>query len=458
MKLWKKILCGFLAVIVLIAAVVTWLLIDSQNYEIPDQKEEITNNTGLIQAHGRSLYDANGDQILLRGVNAGNVLLQEGWMSVFALDPERDEDGNLVKDKDGNLQYPEFSEAEFRSGLASNPNLKGHDIQELMEYYWSCMFTEEDFRIIKEDLEMNTVRLPFFYLNILNEDLSQKSEAEAFEYLDWFVEQAGKQGLYVVLDLHGAPGSQSGYEHSGTLVKEAGLWHSEANIAATVDLWDFVSDHYSKTRPDLGKWVATYDIMNEPTYEHGGTTTEECWQVFDRIYDAIRENGDAHVITMEGCWDFSALPDPADYGWENVQYEYHWYNWQNNIIPYEAFFAYYDATNQGRDYDVPVFIGEFTAFEDRDAWADMLGLFEERQYSWTVWSYKAAVTGWWTTSWGVYTIQMNLDTATEATKCNVATCTYEEFIAACESTRTEHCATATLYEVLKNWTTTNPEN
>ena len=115
-----------------------------------------------------------------------------------------------------------------------------------------------------------------------------------------------------------------------------------------------------------------------------------------------------------------------------------------------------DATNQGRDYDVPVFIGEFTAFEDRDAWADMLGLFEERQYSWTVWSYKAAVTGWWTTSWGVYTIQMNLDTATEETKCNVATCTYDEFIAACESTRTEHCATATLYEVLKNWVATHP--
>ena len=456
MKLWKKILCGLLAVVVVITAVITWLLVDSQNYEIPDQKEEIHNNTGLIQAYGRSLYDANGDQILLRGVNAGQILMQEGWMSVFALEPKRDEDGNLEKDKDGNLQYPEFSEFEFRSGLASNPNLKDYDIQDLLEYYWHCFFTEEDFRIIKEDLGMNTIRLPFYYRNILNEDLTRQSEADAFAYLDWFVSQAACHGLYVVLDLHGAPGSQSGYEHSGTLVKEAGLWKNEAYIQATIDLWDFVSDHYSKTRPDLGKWVATYDIMNEPTYEHGGTTTEECWEVFDRIYDTIRENGDAHVITMEGCWDFSALPDPADYGWENVQYEYHWYNWQNQFIPYDAFFAYYDATNQGRDYDVPVFIGEFTAFEDRDAWQEMLGLFEERQYSWTVWSYKAAVTGWWTTSWGVQTVQMKLDTATEETKCNVATCTYEEFIAACESTRTEHCARGTLWEVLTDWTAQHP--
>ena len=456
MKLLKKILCGLLAVIVLIAGVVTWLFIDSQNYEIPDQKEEISNTTGLIQAYGRSLYDANGDQIMLRGVNAGHILGQEGWMSVFALEPKRDEDGNLEKDKDGNLQYPEFSEAEFRNGLSSNPNLKDHDLQELMEYYWSCCFTEDDFRIIKEELNLNAIRLPFHYLNILNEDLTRKSEADAFEYLDWFLTQAAKHGIYVILDLHAAPGSQNGYEHSGTLVKEAGLWDNETYVRATVDLWDFVSDHYTKTRSDLGKWVATYDILNEPTYEHGGTTTEECWNVFDKIYDAIRENGDQHVITMEGCWDFSALPDPADYGWKNVQYEYHWYNWQNSIIPYDAFFAYYDATNQGRDYDVPVYIGEFTAFENRDAWKEMLTLFEERQYSWTVWNYKAAVIGWWTTSWGVYTIQMNLDTATEATKCNVATCTYEEFIAACEMTRTEHCATATLYEVLKEWTNDHP--
>lgn len=450
-KWWKKVLVGLLAVTVALAAVVTWLFIDSQNYKIPEQKKKIENNTGLIQAYGRSLYDANGDQILLRGVNAGQILMQEGWMSVFALEPLYDEDGNLVKDQDGNLQYPEFAEEQFREGLASNPNLKDYDVEELLEYYWSCFFTEEDFRIIKEDLGMNTIRLPFYYRNILNDDLTRKTEEEAFAYLDWFLEQAAKYGLYVVLDLHGAPGSQNGYEHSGTLVKEAGLWDNEAYVSAVVDLWDYVSEHYSRTRPDLGKWVATYDLLNEPTYEHGGSTTEECWEVFDRIYDTIRENGDVHVITMEGCWDFSALPDPKDYGWENVQYEYHWYNWENDLIPYDAFFAYYDTTNQGRDYDVPVYIGEFTAFEDREAWQEMLSLFEERQYSWTVWSYKAAVTGWWTTSWGVYTIQMKLDPATEAAKCNVATCTYEEFVAACEMTRTENCVTATLYEVIRDW-------
>ena len=188
--------------------------------------------------------------------------------------------------------------------------------------------------------------------------------------------------------------------------------------------------------------------MNEPTFSYGGSTTRECWDLFDRIYDAIRENNDAHVITMEGCWDFGKLPDPADYRWENVQYEYHWYNWWSDLLPYDLLYAYHDFWNIGRDYDVPVYIGEFTLFEDTDAWENQLQLFRDRNYSWTVWSYKASVTGWWTTSWGVYTCQLKAVTENEDLKCNVSTCTYEEFIAACEKTRTEQCATGTLYDVL----------
>lgn len=447
-RVWKRLFLILLAVVVLLAAAVGGLLLHSRNYSIPDQPAFMENSTGLVQARGRSLYDPQGNRLQLKGINAGQILLQEGWMSPFALEPMKNQDGSYVKDADNNIQYPEFTEEEFRSGIKSNPNLNSYDLEALMAIYWDCFFTEEDFRIIKEELGLNTIRLPFYYLNILNEDLTLKSEEAAFAYLDWFVSQAAQQELYVVLDLHGAPGSQNGFEHSGAAERVAGLWQSEEKIAATVALWDFVSTHYTHSRPDLGKWIATYDILNEPTYTYNGSTTKECWDVFDRIYDAIRENGDAHVVTMEGCWDFSCLPDPADYGWENVQYEYHWYNWWSNILPDALLLAYHDMKNIGKDYDVPVYIGEFTLFEDRQAWADQLALFDERNYSWTVWNYKTTVTGWWTSSWGVYTCQLKCVTETEETKCNIATCTYEEYVAACEKTRTENCVTSTLYEVL----------
>lgn len=451
----KRVIKIFLFTVLILLAVVALglggLFLHSQTYAIPPQDPTIENTTGLVQAHGRSLYDAQGNALQLKGINAGQILLQEGWMSPFALEPSKKEDGRYVKDSDGNLQYPEFSEEEFRAGIRSNPNLNTYDLEELMAIYWNCFFTEEDFRIIKEDLQLNTIRLPFYYLNILNEDLTLKSEEEAFSYLDWFISQAARQELYVVLDLHGAPGSQNGYEHSGVKDREANLWDREENVAATVALWDFVSHHYTETAPELGKWIATYDLMNEPTYGYQGVTNRNCWDVFDRIYDAIRDNQDHHVITMEGCWDFSTLPDPAEYGWENVQYEYHWYNWWSDVLPYEVLYTYYDTTNIGRDYDVPVFIGEFTLFEDTQRWQKQLTMFDERNYSWTIWNYKTTVTGWWTSSWGVYTCQLHCDTAAEETKCNVATCTYEEYVAACEKTRTENCATGTLYQVLKEY-------
>lgn len=448
MSVLKK-LGSILAVIaLLLALLVGGAVLWSAAYTIPEQAPSIENTTGLVQAQGRWLYDAQGLPLQLKGINVGQLLLQEGWMSPFALEPLTQTDGSYVTDADGNLQYPEFTESEFRQALAANPNLAAYPVQTLLEYYYSCFFTEEDFRIIREDLGLNTLRLPFYYLNILQEDLTLKAETEAFAYLDWFLEQAAAQGLYVVLDLHGAPGSQNGYEHSGTPLRESELWENQAYLDATAALWKAVANHYTHTRPDLGAWIAAYDLLNEPTYGYKGTTTRECWDFFDVLYDTIRDTGDAHVITMEGCWDFSALPDPADYGWENVQYEYHWYNWWPSTIPYRLFYAYQDLSNVFRNYDVPVLIGEFTVFEDRENWARELALFDKRSYSWTIWNYKTTVTGWWTSSWGVYTCQLHL---TEQPKCNAATCTYAEFVAACEATRTENCATGTLYEVLRDY-------
>ena len=452
-KITKIVLISLGGLIGLALLVCAILAINHATYKVDEPDERIENTTGLVQASGRSLYDEQGNRLQLVGINAGQILIQEGWMGLFSLEPMRNEDGLYVKDKDGNIQYPEFSEEEFREGLKSNPNLASYDIDELMKYYWEQFFIEEDFRIIKEDLGLNTIRFPFYYLNILNEDLSLKTKEEAFWYLDWFLSMCQKYDLYCVLDLHGAPGSQNGYEHSGAKERVAGLWESEENVNATIALWDYISEYYTNDKPELGKVIATYDILNEPTIEYKKTTTKACWDVFDKIYDVIRENGDNHVITFEGCWSYAALPDPEDYGWENIQYEYHWYNWFTDFINYDMFFIYQDMNNIGRDYDVPVLIGEFTAFEDRKAWDKVLGLFDERYYSWTVWNYKTCVTGWWTSSWGAYTIQMKAVTEWEETKCNVAICTYEEFIETCNMCRTgsPNCVTSTLYDVLVDY-------
>ena len=70
---------SLLGLVLLVGITVGWLYIYSQNYKIPEQAASIENDTGLIQAFGRTLYDANGQPIQLKGVNVGQLLMQEGY-------------------------------------------------------------------------------------------------------------------------------------------------------------------------------------------------------------------------------------------------------------------------------------------------------------------------------------------------------------------------------------------
>lgn len=422
------------------------------NYKVTPEHEKITNETGLIQAVGKSLYDKNGYPVRLRGVNIGNALLQEDWMTAFQVGEQKDEHGNYIKN-DNYIQYTHFAEKQFREAIEGNPSFAEYSVEDVVETYAKYFFSEEDFVRVKEDLNLNAIRLPFYYLDILNKDLSMKDETEAFDYFDWFLENCKKNDIYCILDLHGAPGSQNGYDHSGVIDGLGNLWDDETYIQATVKLWDEVSSYYTNKRPDLGAYIATYDILNEPREVSTNNTTEKCWNVFDRIYDAIRENNDNHVVTFEGCWDFSALPNPEVYGWENVQYEYHWYNWNSDAVPYDIYYMFNELSNIGRNYNVPVLIGEFTLFENKEAWHKQLNLFDQRNYSWTIWNYKTCVDGWWTSSWGVYTIEQKFVTEWEQKRVNIATCSYEEFLSVCEMVKTdsEKCFTGTLYTVLKEY-------
>ena len=425
------------------------------NYKVTPEKEKIENNTGLIQAYGKALYDKDGNHIQLKGVNIGNALVQEDWMTAFQVGEAKDENGEYIMDWI-HFTYKHFAEKQFREAIKENTAFDDYSVDDIVETYAKSFFNENDFKIVKNDLKMNAIRLPFYYLDILNEDLSVKDQKEAFDYFDWFLENCKQNDIYCILDLHGAPGSQNGYDHSGVTDELANLWDNEEYIKATVRIWDTISSYYTNVKPELGAYIATYDILNEPREVEAKSTTKKCWGVFDRIYDSIRENNDKHVITMEGCWDFSALPNPKDYEWENVQYEYHWYNWNDKAVPYDIYYMFNELSNIGRNYDVPVLIGEFTLFDNQEAWQKQLALFDQRNYSWTIWNYKTCVAGQWQSSWGVYTISLNFkDDKGENPdrKWNITNCTYEEFLDACEAVKTNNkfAQTGTLYNVISEY-------
>jgi glucan 1,3-beta-glucosidase len=113
--------------------------------------------------------------------------------------------------------------------------------------------TEADFVWLKRH-NIEAVRIPVGYW-LLNGD---KPYSGGIEYLDWAVAMSEKYSLKVVIDLHGLPGSQNGYDHSGRAGK-AEWFDDESYRAGSLDIIARFAERY-KAHASL--WGI--QIINEP--------------------------------------------------------------------------------------------------------------------------------------------------------------------------------------------------
>lgn len=325
-------------------------------------------NLTMLRTDGQAIVNAAGETVLLRGVNLGGWLVQESWM-------------NLTN---ASCQAESFQVLDERFGK----EVREH----LFSVYEDNYLAESDFDNIAA-LGMNVVRLPFAWWNILGDDGSLKEDA--FARLDWAVECCAARGLYVILDLHAARGSQNNQDNSGEM-NGSQLWKNETYQDQMLYLWECVAAHY-KGNPA----VAAYDLLNEPGGDLKSTSVTQ-WEYFDRLYEAIRAVDPEHIIMIESCWDPEDLPAPDRYGWENVVYQYHWYKW-NADNDYWAQKLNVDVKlhkMKQTNHPVPGFLGEFTLFQSMDAWKYALETYSNAGLGWTIWTYK--VTG--SSTWGLYNV------------------------------------------------------
>lgn len=327
-----------------------------------------TPSVSMLKADGKRIVNAEGQTVLLRGVNVGGWLVQEAWM-------------NLTN---APCQAEAFQTLDARFGRETR--------ERLFSVYEDNYLTEADFDNI-QSLGMNVVRIPFAWWNILTDEGTLR--ADAFDRLDWAVRCCAERGMYVILDLHAARGSQNNQDNSGEM-NGSNLWKQPLYQDQTVLLWEQVAAHY-RDEPA----VAAYDLLNEPGGDFKSTGVTQ-WEFFDRAYQAIRAIDPAHIIMMESCWDPENLPAPERYGWENVVYQYHFYKW-NADNDYRAQKLNVDVKLHKlalADYPVPSFLGEFTLFQSMEAWTYALNAYSDAGMGWTIWTYK--VTG--DSTWGLYNV------------------------------------------------------
>ena len=441
----KKILIGLVSVLLVVAILAGGLVVygnlyvsKQHNSDTPSHVDIDANEFGTITAVGRGLYDANGDRFEIKGINFGNLFIAEGWMTVNSVGAAFNDDGSFVKVNEQGIveEYEEIYQEEMDKILAdrvANGDFTQEQLDELNEAFFYAYCTEADFQLIK-DTGLNTIRLPMYYRNFMEgPDEALTMREDAFEKLDYFLELAKKYDLKVIVDMHGVVGGQSGYEHCGT--RDMDFWENETYIQSMCDLWRNIACYYVTERPDLASTILAYDLVNEPTKRTDIGTGPLQWQVMDRLYDAIREVDQHHVISIEGVWYPMSLPSPEKYGWENVLYQYHFYNWNSgNGVSNEMFYSLMYILYSMSDYDVPKFVGEFNFFGDKASWSKYLAQYDELGWGWTIWSYKIVSVGWWESSWGLVVNKLNIqndaDTPIEdyKLKLDLRTASYEEIM------------------------------
>ena len=468
-KVWQKILIGVGIFAASLLLIVVGLALAGNAYvasksadDIPEKVEIEPNAYGTVVAVGRGLYDANGNCFDIKGINFGNLFISEGWMTVNSIGALYNEDGSFqsVNEQGVVEAYEEIFQEEFDAILAervANGDFTEEQLAQMLDAFFYAYCTEADFKLIS-DTGLNTIRLPMYYRNFMQgPDDALTMRPDAFLKLDYFLELAKKYDLKVIIDMHGVVGGQSGFEHSGT--RDIDFWKNETYIQSMCELWKNIATYYVEERPDLASTILAYDLVNEPTSRHEVGTGKLQWQVMDRLYDAIREVDTHHVVSIEGVWYTASLPNPEKYGWENVLYQYHFYNWNHDKgISNELFYTLMNALYMFHDYDVPKFVGEFSFFGNKDAWDKYLHQYDELGWGWTVWSYKIVSVGWWDSSWGLVVHKMFLENPADTPiedyklKLDIRTASFEEIMSLWSNEQTQYNGQEGAYKLYEDGT------
>lgn len=355
----------------------------------------------FVTAEGTALRrkKTTGEFLKLTGVNFGNYLSWEPWMFFGRNHP-------FVQ----NNVYPD--DWSIRQSLLRRFDIGNDGLTEILNAYRRAYIQETDLNNLMRQ-GVNVIRLPLYIQDIRPIDDFGNWETSTFDFsaIDRIVKLSGDRGLYVILDLHGAPGCQSDKDATGR-VNFNRLFSPDSDVfrTRTVELWSSLAEHYKNNTTVLG-----YDLLNEPfgVLTQGYYPTQEAayaalWTLYNRIYNAIRAvpsqngaNDTNHLIIIEGIpsdRDWDTLPNPTAYGWSNVMYQLHYYGFNfdenGNIIgvkSYEDHIAYLNdklANSKQALYKVPVQIGEFNGFGEARIWKLLLDTFNAQGWQWCSWSYK----------------------------------------------------------------------
>lgn len=316
------------------------------------------NAQGFLRAEGKQIVNEAGDPVILRGMGLGGWMVQEGYM----------------------LQTASFANPQWQIREKITELIGEADTEEFYEAWLANHCRKSDIDSLKS-WGFNSVRLPMHYnlftLSIQDEPVQGQNTwlDKGFELTDSLISWCAQNEMYVILDLHAAPGGQ-GYDQgiSDYNPEFPSLWESQENRDKTVALWRRIAERYADE-----PWVGAYDLLNEPNWNLPGGN--QLRALYNQIVAQIRQVDTKHLVIIEGNWfanDFTGLTPPWD---DNMAYGPHKYWSYNNPADIQWVLTIRDQ------FDVPLYFGE--SGENSNTWfRDAIKLIEDHEIGWAWWPMK----------------------------------------------------------------------
>lgn len=306
---------------------------------------------GFLRVDGTKIINDEGE-FFLKGIGLGGWMLMEGYM----------------------FKTSGFADAEHQIREHIQEVIGSQKTNEFFDYLHQNFVTQTDIDKIAE-WGFNSIRLPMHYNKLTPENQPGVYLEKGFGYIDSLLQWCEKNRLYLILDLHAAPGGQSDEPISDYDSDKPSLWESEDNKQHTIDLWREIAARYADKQ-----WIGGYDLINETKWDLGNNNAA-LRELMIRITDAIREVDTNHIVFIEGNWfatDFRGLAPPWD---DNMVYSFHKY-W--NVNTQDEISKYLTLREQS---ERPLWLGE--TGENSNVWfTECAILMKENNIGWAWWPLK----------------------------------------------------------------------
>lgn len=305
----------------------------------------------LVRTEGRNFIAPDGSVLHIKGISLGNWLMPEGYMFKF-----------------------EVSKAPRQIYGAFDRLLGSEKAAAFWKEYRERYIAEDDIKFIKS-VGFNTVRIPLHYGLFMTDD--GVLQGDGWRLLDRVLGWVRAADLYAILDIHAAPGGQTGINHDDGPGYPL-MFYVPKHRAMTVKLWEAIAKRYAGNPAILG-----YDLLNEPIapYHDVATLNPRLEPFYKQATAAIRAVDPGRVIILAGGqWSssFDMFGPPFT---DNLAYTYHsfWASTKRDSIQRHLNFS--------ARYNVPLFLGE--TGELTDQWnEDFRKLHELHGVGWSFWTYK----------------------------------------------------------------------